>query len=327
MSDDSGRKNRIKKFHIGEAIHAKITEDAGVMCDLIGLEIGQGQSSMMDDISLSADVSFGKFSFRYVDEIYTIYLKQAKLALKLENANFIAGTAYERKLQSGSFGGEKTLECTSQGQVTATASVSGKATASTDGSMGASAEAQAKIDGRAELNQHAKELQKTSFELPFVVRSGQNSWSIGVNGSNGIPDGDPRIPNHALAGVVISASDGEKLTPLTRIIADNVFQPIQGRVIISINSLKIDREVLLESERGQDLKFPKELKEDLQGEFYEFQSLLQNIVKKENDLRRRMAIKAAAKGAHKDMQDEIGSDLILACRSFIFEPEKKDEEN
>jgi hypothetical protein len=327
MSEDSDNKNRIKKLHVGEAVHAKITQDAGVMRDLIGLEIGQGQSSMMDDVSLSADVSFGKFSFRYVDEIYTIYLKQAKLTLKLENANVIAGTAYERKLQSGSFGGEKTLERTRQGQVTTTASVSGKATASTDGSVCASAEAQAKIDGRAELNGHAKEFQKTSLELPFVVRSGQNSWNIGVNGGDGIPDGDPRTPNHALAGVVISASEGENLTPLVKITVDEASKSIQGRMSLSINSYKIDREVLLESEKGQVLKFPEEFKKDLQEEFYEFQSLLQNIIKKENGLRSRMALKAAAKGAHKEIRDEIGSDLILACRSFIFEPEKKDEEN
>lgn len=327
MSEDSGKKNRIKKLHIAEAVHAKITEDGGTIRDLIGLEIGRGQSSAMDDISLCADVSFGKFSFRYTDEIYTIYLKQAKLTLKLENANVIAGTAFERKTQSGSYESSRTLERTRQGQLTGTASVSGKVAASTERCVAASTEAQVSIEGRGELTGQAKDTQKTTFELPFVARSGQNSWSIGVVGGGDIPDGDPTTPNHALTGVVISASDGEKLTPLINITGDDIFQPIHGRISVSINSLKMDREVLLETERGYSLRFPKELKEDLQGDFYEFQELLQNIVKKENDLRRRMAIKAAAKSAHKEMQDEIGSDLILACRSFIFEPEKKDEEN
>jgi hypothetical protein len=303
---------RVRRLRLADPVHARAPEIELFDCtELIGITLGGGQSPSMAEIDLLADVSLGTTRLAAGERRYELSLRTIRIVLDTENAELRPGTAYRLVLQAGTYEAseaEKRVATRAlHGEIGAGTGLAAKIVAwlptfSAHADVDASASAAAKRT--AELT-----AQTRAVRLVELVRTdGQNAWIAGE------PDGDPRRPQtRDLRGEVISARDGERLTPLCGLSATEPARPVAGRLSVHVR----DTGFALH-ECGPEAALLERLFASLRADE---RQAMERRLRAERALRKRVAALALVRRRGGEPRSDTVS---LASCAFGFEPDLDD---
>lgn len=291
---------RIKQLLQQEPVHAACDIPAFSLAAIIGIDLGRGQSSAMDDIRLAADLSFGSLSIKIGDEHYTLSLASVRVILEKDNADIAAGSKYSHVLSEGEVVGKASdLKTSDSGHSYSVEAKAGWPGTITGGIFGGGKRSHAK-----KLEDHTN----VTHRINFVSPEGQDSWRIGG------PDGDPRLPTKDLRGPVINSIWDEEPRPLCRFEAIDPDQPVSGclRIQASPEDFRL---------RG---KASEAVAKDmvLEGLSKDQRKLAKRANSAEEQLRERVAAMALFKPMLPQARKQPDEGMLdLAARSFAFIPD------
>jgi hypothetical protein len=297
-------------MHRGQLVLARASDIGMEDADLVGITLGEGQSPSMSEIDLLADVSVGTASFAVGTRRYEFSLRTIRIVLDTENAELRPGTAYRLVLQAGSYQesevGVQVSKRGLRGKATGNAGLGAKLITWLPAfSAHADIAGNAAIEGERTAEQTAKTRAVRLVEL--VRTDGHNAWVVGD------PEGDPRRPKTKdLRGEVISARDGDRLTPLCGLAATEPARPVTGRVSVHVR----DTGFAL-NECGPEAQVRERLFASLKADE---RQAIERRVRAERDLRQKVAALALVRRGREPRADAV----CLASRGFVFEPDPDD---
>jgi hypothetical protein len=311
MSDSGGdkiirRKAPRVKFSCGTPVHAQASNPQVDFIDVVGINIGGGQSPSMSDIDLFVDIAPGAVEISYEKRHYVLSLRRFRIILEMENARIQVGTKYKAILQHGSFASSDNQTEMSKRELRAEGSAGAEVSAGLTSWLTATLRISGKGTGNAMSDRKVEAQSKTIYQIDLVAPSGQDSWVVGG------PEGDPRRNTKDLQGDIIGNDLGERQVPLCGLEAIDVTMPVGGR--IRVRAVETD---FVLANRKEDEKAISALFEALKDDRDKF---IERRVRAERELRARIASLALLK-SKRSRRDPKEHDADLASCGFLFEPD------
>jgi hypothetical protein len=200
------------KFEQSEAVYAESKDPLFCFDDIIGIDLGSGQTRTLEDIVFPVDVSLGKTELVIGSDRYELCIVSVRIHLDKTNCDYVPGTRY------GSGGAEIKATETYLGEVKRET----KWTAQIAGKFGF-AKQDVSISGEAERTGTKGDTTTTSVTRSIAIAQTEGAHAVRITMPEGIKGG--------LTGTVLSATaHGDSLTPYCRLTAQSLDLPVTGRI-------------------------------------------------------------------------------------------------
>jgi hypothetical protein len=229
MTDLPPTAGRPLRFLRSPALHARAEEDKINFKDLVGLYVGDIQSSSMKQLTLALELTLHANDVKIDDSDYVFAFRAGTLQIDIENGSILPGSLYRHELQKGGFKAVSKTDGTQHTSKKSGADISAELGASLTGFV-SKITAGLRAGGDREMEKSASESEITEERILLVYGAGQNRLQVGCP-----MRGDPRHPRGWLLGSVIDVAAKSEPTPLCVVEATDPSRPVVVHVSFRFN--------------------------------------------------------------------------------------------
>jgi hypothetical protein len=229
MGDRPTTVERPVHFRRSEALHARTNDKRINFVDIVGLYVGDLQSSSMMELNFGLELTFNARQVSVNENDYTLAFRCGVLQIDIKNGSILPGSIYRHVLQVG----ELKVSSKTEGTHHASRKIGGDV----GGEVGASLTLISKITAGLRFGIHRETEKKTTQNetiaerILLVYGGGHNHVQVGCPSR-----GDPRHPRGWLLGSLINDVDDEdRPTPLCVIEATDPAKPVIVHLGFRIN--------------------------------------------------------------------------------------------
>lgn len=200
------------RFEQGEAVYAESKEPDFRFDEIIGIDLGSGQTRTLEEIVLPVDVTLGKTRLRIGKDDYELIIRSVRIQLDKTNCDYVPGTRYGGGVTE--FEASETYKSEAKRETKWATRIAGR--------LGF-AKQDMSISGEAERTGAKGDTKMVSVTRPIALAQTEGAHAVRIEMPEGITEG--------LTGTVMSPTAADdSLTPYCRLNAKDPDQPVTGRI-------------------------------------------------------------------------------------------------
>jgi hypothetical protein len=286
------------QFEQAEAVYAESINPNFCFDEIIGIDLGSGQTRTLEEIVLPVDVNMGKSELMLGKDHYELVIKSVRVWLDKTNCDYLPGTRYGGC--PSSIEEIESLESEEKRENLWSAKIASKLSLTKQFVEAA---------GDAGRTSAKRQIQKKSITraIPFAQTEGAHAVRVVL----------PEGVSGGLTGPVIAAvASDNSLTPFCRLVAKDIDQPVTGRLRVQARPSDMHLRRLNKVKRSmQDTRLGE------RGLRAGAKSLEARQKAEDQTLREKVAGLALVMPVSRDS----GQHLDLATKGFCFYPHSDDE--